>query len=431
MRKNVLFITSDQQQATAMGIVDSSYVTPNLDELAKRGVRFENVISTSAQCAPARASWETGRYPHQVGVNQIGHAMNPELDLVAKEFKKAGYSTAHFGKWHLYTDRHLCGYEVVGGDDEDVASWTLGDQHATTQVMDYLTNYDDNRPFFIALSYYSPHPGKTHFELVETYQDLYPLEGIPVPKSYYADDLTTKPLFQKERAESSESRLTESQVRIDGQKYRTMVTNLDSNIGQVIAFLDRAGLLENTAIVFTSDHGDLQGAHRLRLKGTLPYRELYNVPLLIVDPYERGEGNAVVNHLVSSAAVPGTLLDLAGIDIPPSFEGGTLLSYRNQDHRPQQLVFFEHYRAYWGLHPFIGVQSERYKYTYYYGEDVEEMYDLQEDPLELTNVAERPDLVQVKHDLRQQVQDWWERTGALRVEPIKATNVRGVWKELL
>lgn len=466
--RNVLFITSDQQQVSAMGCADSSFVTPHLDALAGRGVRFTQAITTAAQCTPARASWETGRYPHEVGVNQIGHAIRPELPMVAKEFARAGYETVHFGKWHLFTPRSLCGYQVTDYKTEGIdpgpadtvhpERWSARDAEATAKAIHYIRDAGD-RPFFMALSYNCPHPGGIYFELIEAFRHLYPVEEMPIPHSFNADDLSTKPAFQKERADSPECRLTEEQVRIDAQKYRTMVSLLDWNVGRVLGELDKKGVLQDTAIVFSSDHGDLQGAHRLRLKGVVPYHELYQVPLIVVNPDDTG-GGRVSDRLVSSAAVPGTLLTLAGLPVSTDFAGGVLPDVLSDvapgaarggspsgepsavarpsggapsDESPEgeERVFFEHYKAYWGFHPFYGVQTRAWKYVYYYQEDFEEMYDLARDPDERVNVAADPAVREIKERLRVQVSAWWEQTGALSVTPIKATDVGGAWDGLV
>ena len=356
--RNVLFITSDQQQVGAMGCADPSFVTPHLDALAGRGVRFTKSITTAAQCTPARASWETGRYPHEVGVNQIGHTIRPDLPMVAKVFAHAGYETVHFGKWHLFTPPSLCGYQVTeyrtDGIDTGPADmnhperWSALDAGATAMAIHYIRD-SGAQPFFMALSYYSPHPGDIKFELIRAY---------------------------------------------------------------------------------------LQGAHRLRLKGVVPYRELYNVPLIVVDPTDKG-GGRVSDRLVSSAAVPGTLLCLAGLPVPTDFTGGVLPdvflqdSPTNQPAAVEEHVFFEHYKAYWGFHPFYGVQTTNWKYAYYYQGEMEEMYDLMQDPDELVNVAEDLNLSQIKKRLRSQVSAWWEQTGGLSVTPLKAEDVSGAWSGLV
>ncbi|WP_317957541.1 sulfatase-like hydrolase/transferase, partial [Paenibacillus chitinolyticus] len=122
-------------------------------------------------------------------------------------------------------------------------------------------------------------------------------------------------------------------------------------------------MLENTVILFTSDHGDMQGAHRLRLKGVIPYKELYNVPLILYLPGEKPK-RKIIPDLISTSAVTGTLLDAAGIPVPKECEGGSLLPVLDRTEPPSdECVFFEHYKAYWGRHPMIGVQTPEWKYV--------------------------------------------------------------------
>ncbi|WP_134698603.1 sulfatase [Ammoniphilus sp. YIM 78166] len=442
-KPNVLWIMTDQQRSEAMGCLDPSYKSPNLDELASRSIRFDKHITTAAQCTPARATWMTGRYPHQVGVNQIGHGLSTELPTVGKEFQKHGYETAYFGKWHLFTPVEEHGFEITegptngyldfgGGQAENVRAWSHQDAIATAQALHYLDHYSGDKPFFTILSWNMPHPGGGPFELIEQFAGEHPLEKMPVPRSFYEDDLSTKPEHQRMRATSEESEMDEEIIRQDAQKYRTMIQQMDWHLGRVLKMLKHRGLAENTVILYTSDHGDLQGAHRLRLKGVVPYKELYEVPLLLHIP-GRTEQGGVVTRITSSAAVPGTLLDIAGAPVPDCFEGGSLLpmieSPDSMNATEDDYVFIEHYKAYWGFHPFRGIQTHRWKYVYYYNEDVEEMYDLVNDPDELRNAAYDQENAEIKRKFRQQVDTWWEQTGALRVQPVKFPG-RGPWAEV-
>ncbi|WP_167859027.1 sulfatase family protein [Paenibacillus cymbidii] len=443
-RPNLLWIMTDQQQSRAIGCLDASYKTPNLDALAACSIRFDKHITTCAQCTPSRATWMTGRFPHQVGVNQLGHALSADQPTVAKELLKAGYETAYFGKWHLHTPLDEHGFTVTdgpvgddldygGGNAEDERAYSHIDAVTTAKAMNYLRRIDGNKPFFAVVSWNSPHPGDGPFELIGRFANEYPLESMPVPASFTSDDLSKKPAHQLARATIGESALDERTVRVDAQKYRTMIQLMDWHLGRILELLEQRGLRENTVILFTSDHGDLQGAHRLRLKGVVPYKELYEVPLLLHIP-GRSDNSGVVHRLTSSAAVPGTLLDIAGVKIPSSFEGGSLLplidSAESMSVQENDFVFFEHYRAYWGFHPFRGIQTPAWKYIYYYHDNWEEMYHLAEDPDEVRNQADDPRWAQIKAQLRRLVDDWWEETGALSVEPIKV-QLKGYFEHLV
>jgi arylsulfatase len=425
--KNVIMITTDQQKIDAMGCVNASYHTPFLDQLVERGVRFTGVISTSAQCSPSRATWMTGKFPHQVGVNNIGHVLDPQEWGIAKEFNRAGYETVYLGKWHLglspadhefqITDYRTDGFEL-GAANPDRRYHSHKDALTTSKALNYLEDYEGGRPFFLAVNWYMPHPNvpvpEEHpFELIEQYAAEFPQADMPIPSSYYEDDLSTKPEFQLKRSQTGESNLTEELVRRDAQHYRSMLALMDHNLGRIMSKLEEKGMLDNTVILFTTDHGDMQGAHKLRLKGVLPYKELYNVPVILYVP-ESNPARSVIPDVVSSAAVTGTLLDAAGIPVPADCEGGSLLPHLSLAEPPEeQLAFFEHYKAYWGHHPFRGAQTPKWKYVYYYEENVEEMYNLENDPDELVNVAGQPEAESARQALRNAVDAWWEKTGGL------------------
>lgn len=424
-----------------MGCVDPSYHTPNLDRLAGRSVRFTGTISTSAQCSPSRATWMTGKFPHQVGVYQIGHVLDPQEWGIAKEFNRAGYETVYFGKWHLglspadhefqVTDYRTDGLELAGAN-ADPRFHSHNDAVTTAKALNYLDDCDGSKPFFMKLCWYMPHPNAPvdyPFEWIERYADRFPLEEMPIPRSYYEDDLSGKPPFQRERASSGESELTEHLVRRDAQRYRSMLALMDQYLGRLLDKLEAKNMLDDTAILFTSDHGDMQGAHRLRLKGVLPYKELYNVPLILSMPGAAPK-RKVVPDLVSTAAVTGTLLDAAGIAVPPECEGGSLLPLLDRSEPPaEEHVFFEHYKAYWGRHPMVGVQTPDWKYVYYLEDELEEMYDLRSDPDEIVNMAGRPEAEEMRRRLQRTAEAWWTSTGGLARTPIEDPN--SVWGKKL
>lgn len=432
MTRNIVLITTDQQKANAIGSCDPSYVTPNLDALVQRSVHFSNHLCTAAQCAPARATWMTGRYPHEVGVNQIGHKLNPQDENIAYAFHRQGYETVYFGKWHLGGKPADYGFQVTDYRADSLDLWGANerpeffshrDAVTTAKALNYLNDYRGERPFFMHVSWYMPHPNhpeskeKGPFENLDVFTEQFPVDSMPVPVSFYEDDLSGKPAHQQMRSRSEEASLTEALVREDAHRYRKLVALMDRNLGKLLAMLKDKDLLENTMIVFTSDHGDMQGAHRLRLKGVLPYKELFHVPLVIYAPWLES-ARRTITDLNTSAALPNTMLEAVGLPPSEAFHPSLLPLFQQKEANPETHVYIEHYKAYWGEHPFRGIQSERYKYVYYYKDDVEEMYDLHADPDEIVNVAGDAALAETKAELRRQVDDWWEQTGGLSREPI-------------
>ncbi len=367
----------------------------------------------------------TGRYPHEVGVYQIGHALSPRYSSVGKVFSDAGYRTAYFGKWHLFSPQTEHGFTTVDYKEDGVDHGSIDpnentqqglDARATAQALNFLSEIPSSQPYFLVISWYAPHPP---FRAINPYIEYFPLDSMPVPQSFYDDDLSTKPAWQKARASEGESFLNEELVRKDAQAYRSQIAYMDWNVGRIMDVLRRRGFLENTVVVFTSDHGDMQGCHRLRYKGVLPYDELYRTPLIIYDP-SRMPLRKIIRDMVSNVSLPATLLELAKLSVPESFHGASLLPKILSDKTEgEQIIYIEHWRAYWGFHPFRGVVTPQWKYVYYFEDHVEELYDRQNDRNELTNQADNPLFSRQKTLLRRRVDKWWEDTGGTQVQPIE------------
>ncbi len=136
-----------------------------------------------------------------------------------------------------------------------------------------------------------------------------------------------------------------------------MISEVDRLFGEVRASFDARGMWDEAVVAFTSDHGDMMGAHRLRLKGTLPYEELYRVPLVLRVPSQTFP-RRMLDDLTVNVSLPGTLIEAAGLPLPPEFKGGSLLPALRRTAPPDdEMIFFEHYGAYWGLHPFRAVRT--------------------------------------------------------------------------
>jgi len=165
--------------------------------------------------------------------------------------------------------------------------------------------------------------------------------------------------------------------------------------------------------VFLSDHGDMMGGHRMTRKGTMPYEELYNVPCIVKLPKDMERKRSVVDEVIVSTDIPGALLELAGVDASPPFtDSGVVKALKRDKSTGEEYVFFEHYAAWWGIHPFYGIRTNTMKHVRYYGSDAtEEMYDLETDPDELHNVAFDPAYGEQKAKLSKLADDWWTSTG--------------------
>jgi arylsulfatase len=443
VRPHVLFFICDQMQWQRQGRVDPLAYTPNLDRLADEGVFFTHIHASNGQCVPSRASMQTGLYPHEAGVMIIygfhGHTAHLDGDrrTVGHVFRDAEYTTAYFGKMHFGTSLENLGYQhgaqgptpsAVGEQegprgaaaDRDPCRHSRTDQAIVDEALEFLSEHDPAQPLFLTVSVHEPHPP---FELVEAFADRFPLDQINVPYSFYEDDLSDKPAFQRTHALDAEHGHHDPQhVREELRRYYTMIAHVDHLFAQVRTALEEKGMWDETAVVFASDHGDMMGAHRMRLKGTLAYDEIFRIPFTLRLPIGSPEPKRrVVDDLGVNVSLPGTLVEVAGLPLPPDFRGGSLLASLRRPTRPaQEEIFFEHYGAYWGLHPFRAIRvrnaaGEEWKFVKYYGPDADEaeLYDLAADPHEVHNRVGDPELAPLRADLESRVDAWWQRTGGL------------------
>lgn len=444
-KPNVLILMCDQMQAKRMGFVDGIAHTPNLDQLAKQGVHFPNAISVHAQCAPSRCAFFTGKSPHECNVmvntgffDHCGH-VTPDMRTWAHEFQDAGYTTAHYGKSHLGSPLRLMGFDYgecldgrfpqgkepqyridarkeleAKGDTFVDGAWPKTSTHYKylQDGMAFLDSYEPNsdKPLLFMFDTNLPHPP---FYYEEEWQDMFKPEDMILPRSYYEETFEGKPAFQKEHAKAGPHKLeSEAKLREEMAQYYTLIAAVDKACGQIIDVFKQKGMWDNTVVLFTSDHGDMMGGHGMTRKGTMPYEEVYNVPCIIRLPEGMRRQREVVEDVIVSTDIPGALLELCGVEPTGTFTDSDVTRALKRDApTSEEKVFFEHYAAWWGIHPFYGVRTATMKYVRYYGDDnTEEMYDLANDPDELHNVAFDPAYEAQKVKLAAWATDWWAST---------------------
>lgn len=434
---NILVLMCDQMQARRLGVVDETAHTPNLDRLAREGVHFSQAFTEQGQCVPSRACFMTGQPAHQCGVMVNYGFFNHQGKLTAHQrtlaqvLREAGYRTAYFGKAHFGTPIGELGFEEGRiSDSRDVDRQTARELRidfvpdglrqnyvAIEEAVDYLRDYEpDGRPLYFTFSTNLPHPP---FFMDEKYESLFPPEEMELPRSFYEETFDDKPDYQGEHFSDGRHGATDEEaMRRETARYYSMIARMDEHFGRVIDEFQRLGMWEDTIVLFWADHGDMMGSHRMHVKGTLPYDELYHIPCVWKLPAGMSPARGTVDDLVCTTAFPGTLLRLAGVAMPWSFTGGHFADAFFRDRHPvNERTFFEHYAAYWGLHPFYGVRTRDAKYIRYYGpDDTEEMYDLAADPHEMHNVADRPEYADARRELAALADEWWGRTDGRTVD---------------
>jgi arylsulfatase A-like enzyme len=416
-RPNILLIMTDQQFADAMSCsMGGQYIhTPAMDSLAARGMRFTRAYSPNPLCMPARSSIFSGRYCHETGVTE-NKAVKPDLAefvCMGTYFRRAGYETAYFGKWHLcyaQKDANAHGFEVMQPAMNVPAGLPKKLRHdgiATWCANQFLARKHD-KPFLMVLSYLNPH---NVCELARD-QELPcgpigsppPVDQCPpvpfnlAPQQDEPDSVTMIRRGYQANPMFPVGSFTPDRWRQHRWGYYRLIEKVDAEIGRVLAALKQNGLEDNTVIVFTSDHGECAGAHQFNQK-TVFDEESSRVPLIVTfnGRTKPGTCDKLVN--IGIDILP-TLSDFAGIRLPEKLTGRSLrplslgqsvASWRDhliiQNHL-NQAGLIDGFRP--ELHGRM-VRTDQYKYCVYSrGNQRESLVDLRQDPGESRNLARDP-----------------------------------------
>ncbi len=434
-KPNIIWIFGDQHRAQALGYRgDPNLSTPNLDCLAAQGRSFDQALSGSPICCPARGSLVTGLYPHRA-VNAHEARLDPQTPTVAKAFKEHGYHTAWFGKWHLDGFKesqgraafHIVPKERRGGFDTWIGyennnsafdSWVHGHEGGETAELQRLPGYETDaltdrfirhlekraegpsneaQPFFAALSVQPPH------------------DPYVAPEKSMAGRSAGRIAFRPNVPEVKRVR-EQSARELSG--YCAAIENLDWNVGRIVEALDRLGLYANTHILFFSDHGDMHGSHG-QFRKTCPYEESIRVPMIITGVNRwYGLQSGPSNALVSIVDIAPTSLGLCGLPVPKDMQGRELSGLRLPTATPVeepdsafiQLVEATGHgdstdRPWRGI-----VTNDGWKYVCLEGQPWL-MFDLAEDPYEQVNLALNTRFRIQRKRLQDRLQQWIEETG--------------------
>jgi len=408
-RPNVVFIFSDQQHYQAMGSVDDFFQTPNTDALAKTSVVFENSFVTTPQCSPSRASIMTGLYPHKTGMmNNVGSAggTNLALPTIGKRMQDAGYVTGFMGKWHLGdNEKGNSGWDVRSGSDD----WS--DENATALAKSFLNEHaGGEKPVFMFMMYNDPHD-IYHFQNRPN-RDPESYKEAKLGDSWYKENLQNKPSPQLAFMKDNQGKIIYGKEKQEWQYYRDYyrqkVKLFDDQMGQIIAELKTRGMWDNTILVFSSDHGDMDTFHKLIFKGPFMYEHMIRVPTMVRVPSALGGVTPYVErqHDWVNVDVLPTVMDLAGLEVPEvdGISYKPLLTAKEQG-APREFVVTEYYGKQQWVNPIRSIRTHNFKYNLYL-EFGEELYDLKNDPEEIVNLANVPEFARQKANLRVKLDKW-------------------------
>ncbi len=404
-KPNVLMISADQWPGSFLGCAGrSDIMTPTLDYLAENGIRFENCYSECPVCIPARRSLMTGLTPKTHGDRVYSDRMEmPDVPTMAQVFRENGYQTMAVGKLHVYPQRNRIGFEDVilteegryelgcvddyqiwlgehgytgqeflhgmGNNTYYTRPWHLDEKShptnwVTMEMMRQIKRKDPTRPFFYYCSYAFPHPPLVP---LETFWDMYREEEIRMPEGEnWLDDSY---IFQSMCAAAQG--YSEKERKRAMRAFFAQCTHIDYEIRLLIGTLRESGLLDNTIIVFLSDHGDMLFRHNMVAKRCF-YEEAANVPLILSGkPLLKWRGTKE-SRLAQLSDVMPTLLELCNLPIPDSVEGIPLLSGKEHPYLYGEVGEGEKATRM--------IRWRQYKLIYYPCGNKIQLFDLEKDP---------------------------------------------------
>ncbi len=435
-RPNILFIFSDDHAQAAISSYGSRVnQTPNIDRLATGGARFTNSFVTNSICTPSRATLLTGQYSHLNGV-PVFNRFDGTRDTVAKRLQAGGYHTGMIGKWHLGSDPTgfdrwivLPGQGKYWNPDFVIAGRKLTVEGHCTDIttdlgIEWLKTRPKGKPFFLMLHQKAPHriwePDLRNlarfkskvFPEPDTLWDDYATRpaALPANEQRIADDLTRLDLKLEPPANLTGQARTEwlmlkpKEVEVDGrtitgkdlvrwkykrymQDYLACVQGVDDGVGKVLDYLDQADLAKNTIVIYSADNGWYLGEFGLYDKRFM-YEPGLRVPLLARGPGIKA--GSLPAQFVANIDLAPTFLDLAGLPVPASMQGRSLvpLLYGGTlaDWRTTLYYRYYHDPGHHNTHAHLGVRTATHKLIHYWKQDAYEMFDLTKDPTEQHNL---------------------------------------------
>ncbi len=441
-RPNILWYCTDQQRFDTIGALgNSSVVTPTLDSLVRDGVAFTHAFCQSPICTPSRSSFMTGMYPSRVHNTRNGNESFPSYPpVITKLIADSGYECGLIGKFHLQSSGHRTEPRIDDGfsywqfshaprDDwsegHHYADWVRAkggdleamratsdrvspEMHQTTWATECSIDFisaerNPDRPWLLNVNIYDPHPP---FIPPKVYADRFDPARMPGPHFRPSDLVHQAKLAAIDFQDEVRSPQDHDAFRVQALYY-AMIAQIDDQFARILRALDRSGQRENTAIIFTSDHGEALGDHGLMFKGCRFYEGLVRVPLIFSWP-RQFECGLTSDGLVELLDLTSTLMELAGLECPDYMQGNSLLPILRGDPDPGVLRTFVRSEYFDALDPqFTGgsgtfatmYRTEKHKLCMYHDKRIGELYELDTDPWEFEDRWDDPAYQTVKNQL--------------------------------
>ncbi len=422
-RPNIVFVFADQLRYQSCGFSgDSNAITPKLDKFAEESMNLTQAVSSMPVCSAFRASLLTGKYTTSTGmvINEL--RMNTNHKSIAHCLTEVGYNTGYIGKWHLYANQ-LGNHENANNSHIPVGADRLGfdgywaaynfhhtyygtyyhlnskkkifhkkntyEPDAQTDLaIEFIKNHkDDKKPFYLTLSYGTPHDPWEKDNVPKMYYDMFKNKTLG-PSKNYSDSLD--PYGDSWSNEHKTQKMIAEWMRV----YYAMTTNLDWNFGRLISSIKDAGIIDNTIIIFTSDHGEMFGSHG-RMKKNIFYEESIRVPFLIQWRDKLSSGHKL-DTLLSTVDIMPTILGLVDVEIPKEVEGTDLslaLKRKNFDEPLFAFLMNTGACAIWeDGHEWRAIRDKKYTYAVFRGSEKlprkELFFNNINDPFQLNNLID-------------------------------------------
>ena len=445
-RPNIVVVLVDDMRWDEYGAAGHNYIkTPNIDRIAKDGANFINAFATTPLCSPSRASFLTGQYAHSNGItdNTARNEQSHQLNTFPKQLHENGYATAFIGKWHMGNDdskRPGFDYWVSLKGQGEATNPTLNINGKVQTVNGYVTdiltdhslrfiNQERDQPFLLYLAHKALHPnitqrddgkvvdiGEGGFIAAKRHLGMYDTAVFKRRPNYNIPP-SDKPALARKIAGlpplSPETSTKEKTIRERSE----MLMAVDESLGSILKALEDKGELDNTIVVFTSDHGYWYGEHCLDLERRLAYEEAIRIPMLVRYPPTITAGMKP-EQMVLSIDLASTLLDMAGVTPGSQLQGKSWLPiFSGKLNAWRSSILVEYYSD--SVFPRIvnmgykAVRNQRFKYIHYTDlQGMDELYDLAIDPYELHNLINDPKMTDTLNEMKKELNQLLQQSGA-------------------
>ncbi|RUL88277.1 sulfatase family protein [Tautonia sociabilis] len=437
--RNVVFILSDDHRFDAMGFLGHPFLkTPNMDRMAREGVHLKNAFVTTSLCSPSRASILTGRYAHNHKVVDNNNPVPPGTVFFPQYLQAAGYDTAFIGKWHMGGDSdaprpgfdrwvsfrgqgtYLPGRNGLNVDGTPVPQKGYITDELTDYAVAWLEARPDDTPFFLYLSHKGVH---AEFEPADRHKGTYDHAEFTPPATMDPDfeGFQDRPLWAQNQRNSwhgvefpYHSTLDVAEFYKD---YCETLLGVDESIGRVLDTLQSKGVLDDTLVIYMGDNGFGFGEHGL-IDKRVAYEWSMRVPMLMRCPDLFAPGTTV-EQVVANIDIAPTILEAAGLAAPEHMDGRSFLQLAaGEEVQWRDALLYEYYweRNFPHTPTLFALRTDRYKFVRPHGLwDLDELYDLQADPMEARNLVFSPEHQEILQQLKRRLFEMLTETGGMTI----------------